>query len=170
MALSLAALGYTTALYRDSDDPLTQAQELSLDTAGIPVFEYGSGIYTEQAIFSAASDSRVQELLQYARDERGNDAINSNLVNHLGDLDLATINKDFSEWLSCTKRSGVELRDSISEIASAKVFKDKKNKKPWFKDQHLGRGLSPIVGKIVSENFLSPLALTLGRAEEWLYA
>ncbi|MEG0558093.1 MAG: AAA family ATPase, partial [Comamonas sp.] len=56
MALALAGLGYTTAIYRDSDTVLSPAIVAALAAADVPIFEYGGGLNTEQAIFSAASD------------------------------------------------------------------------------------------------------------------
>ena len=91
MALALAGLGYTTAIYRDSDTVLSPAIVAALAAADVPIFEYGGGLNTEQAIFSAASDALVQELLVYAREERGDDAIDNNLDIKIPDLDIATI-------------------------------------------------------------------------------
>ena len=168
MALSLAKLGYITAIYRDSDDPLSAAQQASLAAVGIPVFEYGGGLYTEQAIFSAASDDRVKELLKYARDERGDDFVDNNLSTKIGDLDVATIRADFDQWGLHSSKSAAELREAIAEVAAGKDTK--KDKKPWFKDQRLGRGLAPFVWNIAAEDPTSPLAQTLAATEAWLYA
>src|SRR3546814_3649561 len=75
MALALVGLGYATAIYRDSDTVLAPAIVAALVAADVPIFEYGGGLNTEQAIFSTASDALVQELLVYARAERGDDAV-----------------------------------------------------------------------------------------------
>lgn len=169
MALALARLGYVTALYRDSDDPLSVDQQVDLAMAGIPVFEYGGGLYTELAIFSVASDARVQELLQHAREERGNDLVDNNLSTKISDLDLASIRLEFELWSIFSDKSGAALRMAISEVAASKL-KEKRDKKPWFKDQRLGRTLAPFVWNIAAEAPASPLAVTLAAAEAWLYA
>ena len=169
MAQALARLGYLTALYRDSDDPLSADQQTKLAAAGIPVFEYGGGLYTELAIFSVATDARVQELLQHAREERGNDFVDNNLSTKIADLDLDSIRLEFELWSIFSGKSGTDLRVAISEVAASK-FKEKKDKKPWFKDQRLGRTLAPFVWDIAAEAPASPLAVTLAAAEAWLYA
>lgn len=161
MALSLAGLGYATAIYRDSDTLLTPTALADLSEAGVPVFEYGGGLNTEQAIFSAASDAIVQELLSYAREERGDDAIDNNLDIKLADVDIATIRGDFGMWEFFSDMDGAQLREAIAEVAA---------RKRWFKDQRIGRGLAPLVWRIATENAASPLAKTLAQAEAWLYA
>ncbi|MBI5330028.1 MAG: AAA family ATPase [Betaproteobacteria bacterium] len=161
MALALSELGYLTAIYRDSDTNLSAANQAALITAGIPIFEYGCGLNTEQAIFIAASDNLVQELLDYARTERGADAIDNNLAIKLTDLSVEMIRDDFAHWESFTDMDGAQLRVAIAEVAV---------RKKWFKDQRIGRGLAPMVWRITIGNPASPLRQTLSRAEAWLYA
>ncbi|CAG2158323.1 hypothetical protein LMG31506_06329 [Cupriavidus yeoncheonensis] len=161
MALALAGLGYMTAIYRDSDTVLTPFTVAALAAAGIPVFEYGGGLNTEQAMFSSASDKLVQELLVFARKERGDDAIDNNLDLKMPDVDIATIKGDFAAWELFSKLDGAQLREAIAEVAG---------RKKWFKDQRIGRGLAPTVWRIASENPVSPLAMALAQAEAWLYA
>jgi hypothetical protein len=132
-----------------------------LSTSGIPVFEYGNDLNTEQAIFSAASDFLMQELLEYARAERGEDAIDDNINIKIPDLGLATIRGPFSTWDLTGDLDGSQLREAIAEVAA---------KRRWFKDQRIGRGLAPMVWRIATEMPTSPLARTLEQAEAWLYA
>ncbi|KMJ87822.1 hypothetical protein ACH58_25950 [Achromobacter xylosoxidans] len=161
MALALASLGYATAIYRDSDTALTVATLANLARADIPVFEYGDALNTEQAIFSAASDSMVQELLTYSREERGDDAINNNLDIKIPDLGIVTIREPFVLWELNSAMDGSQLREAIAEVAA---------KKKWFKDQRIGRGLAPYVWRIATDNPASPLATVLAQVEAWLYA
>lgn len=170
LALILAELGYPTALYRDSDDPLSADQIAKLAAAEIPVFEYGGGLWTERAIFTAASDVHVQEILEYAREERGTASVNDNIHIKIPDLDQAAIAANFDTWDLLSGKTSLELREAISEVAAGKGAKDKKDKKSWFKDQRLGRGLAPIVWNIATSNSGSPLAVTLAAVEDWLYA
>lgn len=161
MALALAGLGYAAAIYRDSDTVLSPATLTALVTANIPIFEYGGELNTEQAIFLAASDALVQELLVYARQERGDDYINNNIDIKIPDLGIATIRDNFAEWDAFSEMNGTQFREVISEVAG---------RKKWFKDQRVGRGLAPIVWRIATENPSSPLAMALNQAEAWLYA
>jgi hypothetical protein len=166
MALDLAELGFTTALYRDSDEALTEDQITRLAAVNIPVFEYGDGLNSEQAIFGAAKDHHVQELLDYARAERGDGAIDDNLLTKLPELKRDTIQADFSIWEQRCDKNAIELRIAIAEVA---VGDPKKRKKAWFKDMRIARGLAPIVWSIALEDPASPLAKTLKEAEDWLY-
>lgn len=161
MAVELSKLGYATALYRDSDVPLTPAQNTELATHHIPVFEYGNGLNTEQAIISVAFDAHVQELLTYTRGQRGDDSVDGCLLNKLAGYDRAGIALEFSLWPHLHGQDDMTLRSAIAEVTA--------NKK-WFKDQRIGRGLAPIVWKIAQASPASPLALTLASAEAWLYA
>jgi hypothetical protein len=161
MALSLASLGFDTAIYRDSDTALSAENIAALNAMAIPVFEYGGGLNTENAVFSAASDSSVQELLVHARAEKGSDAIDNNLDLKIPDLGIEFIRDDFASWTLFTELDGSQLRQAILEVA---------DRKKWFKDQRIGRGLAPVVGRIVAAAPESPLAQTLSKVEAWLYA
>lgn len=172
MALNIAKLGFTVAIYRDSDDPLSAKQTAALAAAGIPVFEYGGSIYTERAIFEAANDDQVQKVLDYAREERGEAFINDNLVAKVPNMDATTVKVPFDAWTLLIESDGAQLRAALSEVASGKAFEDGKDKKSksWFKDQVRARGLAPIVGDIAQSNPASPLSQTLKKVEKWLYA
>lgn len=161
MALALSDLGYLTAMYRDSDTTLSADNRTALQDAGITVFEYGGGLNTEQAIFSAATDEQVQELLVYARAQRGNDAIDDNLASRIPDLPVEAIREDFEDWGIYSALDGVQLRNEIAEAATSKR---------WFKDQRIGRGLAPIVWRIAETAPTSPLATAISQSETWLYA
>jgi hypothetical protein len=160
MALALAELGYVTALYRDSDTALSDDQIIELAIADIPVFEYGGGFNSEQAIFSVASNSRVQQLLDFAREERGEGAVNDNLMIKFPEFDKDIIRGDFAIWGLVGTKTEAELREGIAEVAA---------RRNWFKDQRLGRGIAPIVWHIAQESPTSNLATTLKAAEDWIY-
>jgi hypothetical protein len=161
LALALADLGYPTALFRDSDVALTAVDIAALAASGVPVFEYGGMLNTEQAIFSAASDAAVQALLGYARLQRGEDTVNDNLATKIPGLDRANASIDFGEWAATFGQSDAALREIIAEVMS---------RKKWFKDQRIGRGLGPHVWSIALASPESPLAKTLAAVEAWLYA
>src|SRR3546814_11112752 len=122
MALALVGLGYATAIYRDSDTVLAPAIVAALVAADVSMFEYGGGLNTEQAIFSTASGALVQELLVYARAERGDDAVDNNIDIKIPDLDIAMIRGDFADWEFFTEMDGTQLREAISEVAGRKTW------------------------------------------------
>ncbi len=159
LALALRALGYAVALFRDSDVALKPDEIAALAEARLPVFEYGGLLNTEQAIFNAASDEAVEDLLAYARIERG-DAVTDNLAMRIPGMDRVNAGAPFREWSEIYGKSGEELREIIAEVVG---------RKKWFKDQRIGRGLAPHVWKAAMSAPESPLALTLAAAEEWLY-
>jgi len=160
MALALHDLGYQTAIFRDSDTALSGDEKVSLGASGIPVIEYGGGLNTEQAIFYAAADTHVQELLNFAREERGSDAIDNNLDLKITGLTLTEIREEFTVWELLCGLNGLQLREAIAEVAV---------RKKWFKDQRIGRGIAPMVWAIATAAPASRLALTLAHAEAWLY-
>ncbi|MEF7615875.1 AAA family ATPase [Aquincola sp. MAHUQ-54] len=161
LALALAGLGYPTAMFRDSDTVLAPATVAALAAAGVPVFEYGGSLNTEQAIFTAASDELVQALLVYAREERGDAVVDDNLNIRMPDLGLELIRGDFGNWFLLSELNDAQLREAVAEVAA---------RKKWFKDQRIGRGLAPLVARVAAANAASPLATTLGQVEAWLYA
>lgn len=161
LALALAGLGYPTAMFRDSDTVLAPATVAALAAAGVPVFEYGGSLNTEQAIFTAASDELVQALLVYAREERGDAVVDDNLNIRIPDLGLELIRGDFGNWFLLSELNDAQLRKAVAEVAA---------RKKWFKDQRIGRGLAPLVARVAAENAACPLATTLGQVEAWLYA
>ena len=161
LALTLAGLGYATAMFRDSDTVLARPIVTALAAAAVPVFEYGNRLNTEQAIFAAANDELVQALLTYAREERGDAAVDDNLNTRIPDVGIATIRGDFANWFLMSELDEAQLREAVAEVAA---------RKKWFKDQRIGRGLAPLVARIAATNAVSPLATALAEVEAWLYA
>jgi hypothetical protein len=103
----------------------------------------------------------VQALLAFSREEHTADSVDSCLDNKIADLDVATIRLDFDTWELFTGLNGSQLREAIADVA---------HKKKWFKEQRLGRAVSPLAWRIAEESPGSPLATALSQAESWLYA
>lgn len=163
MALGLAGLGYQTAIFMDSDVPLPPDVLAALASANVVIYEYGagSGLNTEQAIFYAASDVRVQQLLTIARTNHGEDSINDSLFPKIEGLTHTTVQHDFMTWVQNTNLSGIELRMIIAEVAK---------RRKWFKDQRYGREIGPVVWSIMGENNHTPLCQVMLKIEGWVYA
>ncbi|WP_233233136.1 ATP-dependent endonuclease [Bordetella sp. LUAb4] len=161
LALILAKLGYAVALYRDSDQAIAPATIGQLNDARVPIFQYDGEINTEQAIMGAATPAQMQELLVYARAEKGEDSINDQLLPKLTDLTIATLREPFPIWALDSALDDNELAGVVAMVAS-----DRK----WFKDLRVGRGLAPLVWSITRSNPRSTLAATLAQVEAWLYA
>lgn len=160
IALALAALGYQVALYRDSDVPLQIGEQILLSTASIEVIEYGGGLNTEQALFLHATDDFVQGLLTHARAERGDDAVDNNLVIAIPSLTLADIRGPFTNWELLSSLNGQQLRASIASVAE---------RKKWFKSQRAARDIAPTVWAQVWPSHPCPLSTAILAVETWLY-
>src|SRR3546814_4297591 len=91
MVLVFVVRGYASSIYRDSCTFWASAIVAALLPADVPIFECGVGLNTQKPIFSTASDALVQELLVYARAERGDDAVDKNIDIKIPDLDIAMI-------------------------------------------------------------------------------
>lgn len=163
MALGLAGLGYQTAIFMDSDVPLAHQIVQELAAANVAVFEYGTGtgINTELAIFSAAPDLYVQQLLTIARQNHGTDSINDSLIPKITGLNSTNAQFDFSTWSTATGINGSNLRALIAEVAK---------RKKWFKDQRYGREIGPVIWNILSSDHNSHLCRVLMQVEGWIYA
>jgi hypothetical protein len=160
MALSLASLGYPVGLYIDSDVPLDIQVRQLLDDAGVSIFEYGGGLNTEQAIFSAASDEEVQLMLEHVRGVHGNNPVDGSLLPKVGDVKIDVIRLPFAEWLLHSARDSAELRSAISEVAA---------KKKWIKGRQLAHDFAPLVCNVIKRDRASPLAQAMAAVEAWLY-
>jgi hypothetical protein len=161
IAQSLASLGYRVALYRDSDVALTAGETAGLVGAGIPIIEYGALLNSEQAIFQNAPDVQVQALLVHLRNEFGEDAVNDNLVNAIGDLSGSEIRADFSTWEQASLSDGSQLRQAIATVAE---------RKRWFKNQRVARDIAPFIWQIAGASPTAPITRCILQAEGWLYA
>jgi hypothetical protein len=160
LALALAALGYVTALFMDSDVPLTPPTVAALATAGVHVYEYGNMLNTEQAIFMAASNQTVQDLLTIVRANHGADSVNGALFPRLG-MTHVTVQEPFGTWEVHAGLNAAQLRTVVADVAKAKK---------WFKEQRYGREIGPIVWRIMVENNPAPLTQVLLHLEGWAYA
>lgn len=160
IALALSKLGFTVALFRDSDIPLAMSDVVALGAASIKVIEYGHSLNTEQAIFHAADDDLVQSSLTFLRSEFGDGVVNDNMVAAVGDLTLKDVAGDFSLWEIASTMDAVALREAIAGAA---------DKKRWFKNQRVARDYGPIAWQIAKASPLSPLSKALAAVEDWLY-
>lgn len=157
----MSALGYSVALFRDSDVALGADVKARLQQNQIDVFEYGEGLHTEQAVFVAADDACVQALLMKAREEKSVHKVNQNCIAKFDGVPYQVVDGDFSAWADSAKMDPKALRLAVGEVAA---------KNSWFKDQRIGRELAPLVWQIAQGAQDSALARALAQAECWLYA
>jgi len=163
MALGLAELGYQVAIFMDSDVPLTRDSVDQLAEAQVQIIEYGVGtlLNTEQAIFTPASDTHIQELIQIARSNHGEDSINESLIAKLPGLNHLSVQGAVSGWSAATQLPAPQIRLIVAEVAK---------RKKWFKEQRYGREIAPVVWKIICHDHHSPLTGVFLALETWIYA
>lgn len=163
MALGLAKLGYQVAIFMDSDVPLTPDTANQIAEAQVQIIEYGVGtlLNTEQAIFTPASDTHVQELIQIAQWNHGEDSINESLIAKLPGLNHLSVQGDVSGWSAITQIPGPQIRLIVAEVAK---------RKKWFKEQRYGREIAPVVWRIICHDHHSPLTGVFLALETWIYA
>jgi len=160
LALSLAALGYPVAIYRDSDRPLGPDELRDIVASQISVFEYNGSIDTESALISAANDRQVQELIDLARSAKGRDAVSAHLEHCMTSLTSQISDRDFAEWGTLLGVNGADLRKTVSATAS---------NRNWFKELRTGRAMAPIAWEIIEGAPTSPVASCVAALESWLY-
>jgi hypothetical protein len=161
LALALSALGYCTALFMDSDVPLPPAVDAELKAAGVAIYEYGSGLNTEQAMFTAASDLRVDELLSFAKNNHTENSVCDALMPKIQGANHLIVRQPFGTWAHAVDHSPAKLKTIVAEVA--------KNKK-WFKELRFGREIGFTVWGIMGEDHHAPLTRTLLGLEGWVYA
>ncbi len=160
ISCELAKLGYQVALFRDSDVALTDDEAGKLVSANVSVIEYGGDLSTEQAIFQAANDDRVQEILQFIRSEKDESAINDSIFPRIDGLDRDSVSEEFAMWSFYASLNDNQMRDILASIAK---------KKKWFKDRRVGREFAPLVWAIMRDDLSSPLSTTIRELEMWAY-
>ncbi|MBI6884974.1 ATP-dependent nuclease [Pseudomonas putida] len=157
LAMALAGLGYSTALFRDSDQALKANVVGLLQAQNVQVFEYGELQCTEMAIFRACWPDIVDKLIHAAVASLGEATIFAQLRPAFPGVEVTA---PFATWLAAFP--GAE--DNWGRIANLAIqFK-------WFKSEERGRAISAIVDEVVQQGQPSPLSGCIGSIERWVYA
>jgi hypothetical protein len=157
-ALELASLGYTTALFRDSDVPLPPDMRAKLLAAGIDLYEWDGALATEQRIFADIAWSGVQGLLDIAYAAHTETSVLDQVAAALKVPNLP--GPRVSDWLTVGKSEN-EIREALGTVAS---------KKGWYKNTTFGELVGETLGAEIRATPTTPLAVLLARVEAWLYA
>jgi len=161
LAAGFGALGYHTALYRDSDVPLETNQAKLLAENSVEVVTYASAINTEQALFRAIkNDEDMDFILQIARDVKGCNTVNDQLAKALPELTGVNFADPFQTWNQFDEVANDDFIERLAALA---------RKNSWFKNRHVARSLASRVDTIVRLNPLNNLAPVLARLESWMY-
>ncbi len=160
IALAFHELGYQVCLFRDSDTDLREDKLKGLNDADVPVIEYVDKIHTEQALFLAADDAMVQRLLEFVITEREPNSVAASIASKVEGLSEIAAQEPFSTWGEKSQFDGPALRRIVGEVAA---------KKKWFKEQRIGREVSPLVWDAMLANEGSDLSQAFRKVENWLY-
>lgn len=156
LAIALASLGYSTALFRDSDRRLPAAVSASLQRQHVTVLEYGDNLCTEHAILQASWPDIVDELLAAATSTFGSATIQAQLRPAFPGSNVAG---PFANWIPALPGVG----GNPFRLAGLAVQYN------WFKSEERGRALAPAVDRLVELGEVGPLSLCLKAVERWLY-
>lgn len=161
LAAGFGALGYQTALYRDSDVALEASQAKSLADNSVQIFTYIDAINTEQALFRAAKKpEEVDFFLDVAREVKGADTIHDQLRKALPELTGLDFSDPFQSWNQFDELPDDVLIERLANLARSMS---------WFKNRHVARSLAPRVDSVVRQDPLNNLAPVLSRIESWMY-
>lgn len=163
MATALAALGYVTALYRDSDVPVTAKQRKVLEKARVHTVTYPTDMAIEEAVFACiADDELVDKLLGEAERYKGEATIIDQLNRAFPEAAPGGIgNGSFVDMEFTLGLDRGEIMQRLGRLAKQNA---------WFKNQYIARGLAPVVDQAITQAPISELARALKEIEEWLYA
>lgn len=163
MAVALSALGYTTALYRDSDVPVPAKQQMKLNQMGVHTITYFADIAIEEALFAGvADDLLVDRLLLEAERYKGEATVIDQVDKAFPEAGPSGIGNGSFENMEF--ELGLEREEIMRRLAGlAKQY-------AWFKNRHVARGLAPIVDDAIAKSPRSELALAIREIEAWLYA
>jgi AAA domain, putative AbiEii toxin, Type IV TA system/AAA ATPase domain len=157
-AIELAGLGYTVALFRDSDVILDGMSRTQLANAGCDIYEWDGGLATEPRMFKDVSRSCAQSLLDIACEAHTKESVLSQVASCLKLPNLPSAKLD--DWLALDK-SEDDIRDALGLAAK---------KRDWFKNVTHGERVGAVLGPEVRTTSTTPMAQLLGKVEAWLYA
>lgn len=163
MATALAALGYVTVLYRDSDVPVTAKQRKALEKARAHTVTYPTDMAIEEALFACIADDKlVDKLLGEAERYKGEATIIDQLKKAFPEAGPGGIgNGTFVDMDLMLGLDRGEIMQRLGRLAKQNA---------WFKNQYIARGLAPVVDQAITQAPISDLARALKEIEEWLYA
>lgn len=163
VAAALAALGYPTALFRDSDVPVPTDQQKALDFHSVRTVTYVSKIAVDEAIFLAVpNDLDVDELLAIAEEFKGAATVADQINKEFAKIGNGGVGDTvFADWGFEPPVDRKSVLERLGKLAKTKG---------WFKNRYISRRLAVIVDRSALEDDWSELALALQEIEGWLYA
>lgn len=163
VAAALAALGYPTALFRDSDVPVPTDQQKALDLHSVRTVTYVSKIAIDEAIFLAVpNDLDVDGLLAIAEEFKGAATVADQINKEFAKIGNGGVGDTaFADWEFAPPVDRKSVLERLGKLAKTNG---------WFKNRYISRRLAVIVDKSALKDDWSELALALQEIESWLYA
>jgi len=159
-ALEFQRLGYGVAYFGDSDQPISPDRQ-ELESRGIHVVLWEGNASTEERIALDLPWHDLQQLVDSAIDEHGEQPVLSAISQRLGPT-IVALGSSLNSWEA--KGSSQEgIRRAIGKTA-------KSAKHGWFKDLNSGEVLGRIVFQALPRIPQTPLASSLALIETWVYA
>jgi putative ATP-dependent endonuclease of OLD family len=158
VAQEIKRLGYDVAYLGDSDAPLSVSAE-ELARQGVKVFLWEGDMAIEQRACADVTWSALQQIVDIACDVSGAQSV-CDVMSKFLNRKIAQSN--ISDWIN-EGTSELEVRNAIGKAAKSKAGE-------WFKNISDGERFGMIVGTNLKEISKKPMAVTIKKLQEWVYA
>ncbi len=161
IARAFAGLGYQTAVFADSDQPL-DVPASALATDGILVVQWDAAMAIEQRVFLDLPWAGVVEAVVLATELHGGEHVRAQVASALleGSNNPADLGEDVNTWP--TTHAEQDLRQALGRAAKSKS-------NAWYKRVDLGAELGKIIASHLSSIPTSDLALKIDAVRKWIF-
>ena len=158
-AIEFRRLGYQVLFWGDTDEPIEPNKD-ELKAEGVEVVLWPGNMSTEERITADLPFSGLQDLVNAAIDEKGEERVLS-AISTLLDHNVVVHGSQLTTWVG----NGVDEKSIRSAIGKAA----KKTLKGWFKDINCGERLGRIVAQHLPAMQDTELVRTLNKIKTWVY-
>lgn len=158
-ALSFASLGYRTAFFGDSDEPLNP-NEATLSGSGIRTVVWAGGVSIEERVAIDLPWAGFVEMARLAFDEHGEDHVQAKLSPEFG-CQPKEVSIDPEEWRTLLSDEAA-VRTAFAKTAKAK-------KAEWFKRVDQAEKLGALVTRHWDDIAEKPLGVGIKQLKDWVY-
>jgi putative ATP-dependent endonuclease of the OLD family len=158
-AIHFADLGYKTAFFGDSDEPINPDQAV-LTAAGVRVILWDGAVATEERIALDLPWDGFVEMVCLVIEEFGRDHVQSKLATQIT-CDPGDVPQDPEQWRNLLS-SEADIRSAFAKAAKAK-------KAEWFKRVDRAQRLGELVIRYRSDLTRTSLNAGIKRLKEWVY-
>ncbi len=158
-AMSFANLGYRTAFFGDSDEPLNP-DETALERAGVCTVVWAGGVSVEERIALDLPWDGFVAMARLVLDEYGEDHVQAKLAPQFGCHPREVpVNPD--EWRTLLPSEG-EVRVAFAKAAKAR-------RAEWFKRVDRAEKLGELVVRHWNDVAEKPLGAGIAQLKDWVY-